>query len=213
MIRLDIRNQSQTKNLTPTPSVVRNPTLTPPKNLWILTTPQHQLRRLQIFQFFRKNAMTCTPVTGSRQQHTPATLLKPFMRDPVICFCKAENRSVVAFGILSIFFKNLLESENLVCRLWPRRKPFWVSSTCFFAATFWSLKDFGHLSHGRIKTHHNSIYFQALWMKSSNWLNFFRSFKKYFSLWPKYESSPNLRFNYLKAPFFKALCIHIFLEG
>jgi len=31
MIQLDIRSQSRTKNPIPTPSVVRNPTLTPPK--------------------------------------------------------------------------------------------------------------------------------------------------------------------------------------
>jgi len=42
MIQLVIR--SRTKNATPTPipSVVRNPTLTPPKNLRILTTPTPQ---------------------------------------------------------------------------------------------------------------------------------------------------------------------------
>jgi len=38
MIQLDIR--SRTKN--PTPSVVRNPTPTPPKNLRLLTTPTPQ---------------------------------------------------------------------------------------------------------------------------------------------------------------------------
>ena len=36
MIQLDIRNRSRTKNPTPTPSVVRNPTR--PKNLWLLKT-------------------------------------------------------------------------------------------------------------------------------------------------------------------------------
>jgi len=54
-----------------------------------------------------------------------------------------------------------------------------------FAEKFWSLKHFDHLSHSCIKTHHNSVfslYFQTF---SPKWLNFFRSFQKRFSLWPK----------------------------
>jgi len=45
MIQLDIWSRSRTKkttrtkNPTPTPSVVRNPTLTPPKNIRLLTPP------------------------------------------------------------------------------------------------------------------------------------------------------------------------------
>jgi len=39
MVQLDIWSRSRTKNLTPTLSVVRNPTPTPPKNLRFLTIP------------------------------------------------------------------------------------------------------------------------------------------------------------------------------
>jgi len=38
MIQFDFRSRSWTKNSTPTPSVVKNPT--PPKNLRLLATPQ-----------------------------------------------------------------------------------------------------------------------------------------------------------------------------
>jgi len=50
MIKLDILSRSRTKNLTPTPSLVRNPTPTPPKNIRLLKTPTPQpwLRREQI---------------------------------------------------------------------------------------------------------------------------------------------------------------------
>ena len=47
----------------------------------------------------------------------------------------------------------------------------------FVAETFWSLKDFGHLSHSCIKTRRNSVfslYFQTFWPK---WLIFFGHFK------------------------------------
>jgi len=42
MIHLDIRSRSRTTKSTPTPSVVRNPIPTPPKNLRLLTTPAPQ---------------------------------------------------------------------------------------------------------------------------------------------------------------------------
>ena len=58
----------------------------------------------------------------------------------------------------------------------------------FLAETFWSLKHFDHLSNSGIESRHNSVfslYFQTFWPK---WLDFFRSFQKRFSLWPRKNS-------------------------
>jgi len=34
----------------------------------------------------------------------------------------------------------------------------YISLSCFFAETIWSLKHLGHLSHSCIKTRHNSVF-------------------------------------------------------